>query len=708
MLYVNAMSNQKDFRRKATILTGSSGISGWCRIVASVAGTALMSAVATGQVATNQTIARDWDEQILSAIRIDKPHPPVHARNLFSLSVCMYDAWAAYTNGPVGYVFRQKATAADIASARREAISYAAYQILKERFALSVSAAVTLPALDAHLASLGYDPSNQTRDLTKPAGVGNSVYDAVSAWFINDGSYQTNGYKDLLPSKGGYSPINDYLNTGYSGTTVVDINHWQPLEIANAVDQNGLPSGPQQKFLGSQWLGVRPFALARTDSTRAWIDPGPPPMLGKASSDAFRSNVVEDILRSSQLTPDDGVIADYSPGTIGNNTVGTNDGKGYSINPVTGKPYAANPAKRGDFARVIAEFFADGPNSETPPGHWNVIANGVSDSTNFVKRLYGTGPVVDPLEWDVKVYFALNAAVHEAACAAWSLKRQYDGWRPISAIRYMGQAGQSSDRQQPSFSTNGLPLIPGLIELVTAATAAPGGRHAGLPVGKVVILAWSGPPSDPTQHSGVHWILPGDWFPYQKANFVTPAFPGYISGHSTFSRAAAEVLTAITGSPFLPGGMGSHTAPLGAGLSTEYGPSETIQLQWATYYDAADLAGVSRLWGGIHPPLDDFTGRVIGSQCGKGVLELAKRFFDGSVGSSDVALSIQKQSPTIQRLTYSTVRGLFYKQQSTPALSIPFTDDTSGFVTAYDASVVSTNSSSGAKRFYRVLTSLNP
>src|SRR6266480_3979229 len=78
------------------------------------------------------SIARDWDEQCLSAIRVDTPHPPAQARNLFSLSVCMYDAWAAYdTNGAVGYIYRGKHTAPDVAEARRIAISYAAYRILK-------------------------------------------------------------------------------------------------------------------------------------------------------------------------------------------------------------------------------------------------------------------------------------------------------------------------------------------------------------------------------------------------------------------------------------------------------------------------------------------------------------------------------------------------------------------------------------------------
>jgi len=81
-------------------------------------------------LATN-TVARVWDERALAAIRVDTPHPPAQARNYFSLSVCMWDAWAAYdTNGAVGYIYRGKATAANILAARNEAISYAAWRLL--------------------------------------------------------------------------------------------------------------------------------------------------------------------------------------------------------------------------------------------------------------------------------------------------------------------------------------------------------------------------------------------------------------------------------------------------------------------------------------------------------------------------------------------------------------------------------------------------
>src|SRR5438874_13173973 len=87
--------------------------------------------------ATN-SIARVWNERALAAIRADTPHPPAQARNYFSLSVCMYDAWAAYdTNGAVGFIYRGKHTAPDIAAARSNAISYAAFRLLTERHVYS-------------------------------------------------------------------------------------------------------------------------------------------------------------------------------------------------------------------------------------------------------------------------------------------------------------------------------------------------------------------------------------------------------------------------------------------------------------------------------------------------------------------------------------------------------------------------------------------
>ncbi|MEM6348655.1 MAG: T9SS type A sorting domain-containing protein, partial [Bacteroidota bacterium] len=125
---------------------------------------------------------------------------------------------------------------------------------------------------------------------------------------------------------------------------------------------------------------------------------------------------------------------------------------------------------------------------------------------------------------------------------------------------------------------------------------------------------------------------------YQRPSFVTPPFAGYVSGHSTYSRAAAEVLTMLTGDPFFPGGMGVFDAPKNEFLVFEDGPSVDIELQWATYRDASDQTSLSRIWGGIHPPADDIPGRFIGEQVGIDAFNYAKQFFAGNVTEPDTRL----------------------------------------------------------------------
>src|SRR5262249_54974498 len=146
------------------------------------------------------------------------------------------------------------------------------------------------------------------------------------------------------------------------------------------------------------------------------------------------------------------------------------------------------------------------------------------------------------------------------------------------------------DPAQPHYDQLGLPLVPGLIELITAESSAPGERHEELAAfqGQIAILAWPGQPTSPaTEHSGARWILALAWVPYQKNTFVTPGFPGFSSGHSTFSRAAAEVLTDFTGTSCVPGGLGHFFAAQNHYLSFEQGPADDVDMQWATYYDAS-------------------------------------------------------------------------------------------------------------------------
>jgi hypothetical protein len=137
-----------------------------------------------------------------------------------------------------------------------------------------------------------------------------------------------------------------------------------------------------------------------------------------------------------------------------------------------------------------------------------------------------------------------------------------------------------------------------------------------------------------SDQASVGWILAENWWPYQRPTFVTPNFAGYVSGHSTFSRSAAEVLTMFTGSPYFPGGIGRFKATKDEFLVFEQGPSETIELQWATYRDAADQCSLSRIWGGIHPYIDDIPGRIIGNRIGNDSFEFGASYFSENLSTS--------------------------------------------------------------------------
>ncbi|MEM7387343.1 MAG: vanadium-dependent haloperoxidase [Verrucomicrobiota bacterium] len=615
-----------------------------------------------------ESVARKWNEQNLAAIRIDFPHPPVHARNLFHVSVAMYDAWAAYDSTAVGYLHRERAEAFDPDEARREAISFAAYRVLVARYGQSVSRTATLTRLWNQMIFLGYDPSDTSSAGDRASALGNRVAATVLTFADSDQSNEALGYQDFS-----YSPANAPLILQFPGTTMLNPNRWQPLAFEFAFTQNGLVADEIQTFLGSHWGDVRPFAMERTDGETIYNDPGSPPELGGSGDLEFKEGNLVVLRRSRDLDPSNGVMLDISPASRGNSSLGTNDGTGYAVNPKTGQPYEPSMVPLGDYGRVLAEFWADGPDSETPPGHWNALANEVGDHALFERRIAGEGPVIDALEWDVKTYFVLNAANHDAAIAAWGCKTKYDYVRPISSIRYMAGKGQSSDPQATWFHPEGIPLEPGLVELVTSESSSPGERHEGLGIGQIVVKAWGGEPADPaTQFTGAKWIPARDWLPYQRDTFVTPAFAGYVSGHSAFSRASAEVLTLMTGDPCFPGGLASFTARKNEFLHFEQGPSVDVTLQWATSFDASDEAGISRLYGGIHDPVDDGPGRVMGSKCGQAAYAQALTYFDGSVLTSPVEAEWVEANASQGWVRWKAERGMVY--------SVEVSDDLVNFV----------------------------
>ncbi len=631
---------------------------------------ALAAVLLPDAASAQPSVARRWNEELLEAIRGDLARPTVHARNLFHASAAMYDAWAAYdataspwllgrTVGSFTAPFYGMNTPADVRAARDEAISYAAYRLLRHRFEHSETAEETLARFDLLFQDeLGYDPAVTSTDYRNgsAAALGNFIARSYIDLGMRDGANETAEYANRH-----YEPINPPLLPILPGNPdLVDPNRWQPLELVEFIGQSGFISSPD--FLGPEWGDVIPFSLdddhldvyGRDDGRYlVYHDPGAPPYLDPAGADPLSAEYQWGFalvaVWSGHLDPTDGVMWDISPGASGNFelenlpgsipeyrsfydlTEGGDPGTGRPTNPATGLPYPPNVVPRGDYTRVLAEFWADGPDSETPPGHWFTILNGVHDHPDFERRYRGTGPEVDDLEWDVKAYFALGGAMHDVAVCAWGMKGWYDYIRPISAIRYMADRGQSSDPDGPSYHPEGLPLVPGRIEVVEAGDPmqGPGGVH----VGKIKIWGWLGPTEivDPEEdEAGVGWILAERWWPYQRPTFVTPPFAGYVSGHSTFSRAAAELITLLTGDEYFPGGVGEFHAPAGEFLVFEDGPSVDVTLQWATYRDASDQTSLSRIWGGIHPPADDIPGRLIGAQVGVKAFEYAERFFEGA------------------------------------------------------------------------------
>ncbi|MFO1451696.1 MAG: FG-GAP-like repeat-containing protein [Opitutaceae bacterium] len=603
---------------------------------------------------SQHSIARWWNEALLDAIRKDLPAPTIHARNLFHLSAALWDAYWPYqaegwSRAVPLYVREAPALPAAVEAreaAQRQAMCHAAYRVLTERCKASPGRERSFAGFRWLMVQSGYDPEFTGTTGDSPAAVGNRIGFGLLALARNDGSNEANAYAD----SSGYVARNPPLAADLPGITLPEPNFWQPLSFNNAVTQNGIPLGSiVQTFVGANWRQVDGFALARPAPATIALDPGPPPRFGTPTETLYREAAVEIIRRASYLDPSEGALMDISPGARLNHPLGTQQGVGHAINPATAKPYAANVVNRADFGRVLAEYWADGPASETPPGHWNVIFNQVSDHPQLVRRLAGTGPVLSSLEWDVRGYLALNGAVHDAAIAAWTIKRTYDSVRPISMIRYLAGLGQSSNPAGPAYHPGGLPLEPGFIEVITAESSAPGQRHAHLAasVGKLALRSWRGSPQDPaTQVGGVGWILGSRWIPYQRSTFVTPAFAGYVSGHSTFSRAAAEVLTLMTGSAFFPGGLLESTFAANRFLGFERGPSADVTFQWATYYDAADDAGWSRLWGGIHIAADDFAGRRLGSRIGLEAFLRAQQVREGgaTVASGLVNLSARARA----------------------------------------------------------------
>ncbi len=218
-----------------------------------------------------------------------------------------------------------------------------------------------------------------------------------------------------------------------------------------------------------------------------------------------------------------------------------------------------------DQQKMISEYWSDGPYSEQPPGHWLRFAQFVSVRDHH------------SLDDDVKLFFALSNAMLDAGIAAWDAKRTYDSVRPVTAIAFLFK-------------------------------------------GKT-IRAWGGPGKGTIEMDGSQWI------PYQPATFPTPPFPDYVSGHSTYSAAAARILSLWTGSDRFGD---SVTLPAGSSkIEPGITPAKPVTLKWETFTDAADEAGMSRRYGGIHFARADLAGRQLGRLVADRAWAKVQTYFDG-------------------------------------------------------------------------------
>ncbi len=458
-------------------------------------------AVLTTNIAhAQESVVRDWNEAMLNAIRNDLARPNVHARNLYHFTEGIYHLQLSTEGGAMGTMLSEVENWPDnpealIAIQNDEtnfdhAVAAFGYRFIQLRYAQSPGWSFTLSDLvSAFIGSTNSTPSALLNS-SPAAAWGWACAEAIDSAYQLDGSNQINNYDNTC-----YQAVNDPLDVTEDATCTDPVefpNRWQPLSFGGSfVDQSGNETFEDViPFSGANWGNVMPFALDPANATYAerdgctypvYLDPGPPVLLGESSETQYewQAGFAHVAVWQTHLSINDSVVIDISPRACGNINAypsnpdylygieeGGDFGTGYALNPVTGMPYPAQEVLRGDYTRVLAEFWADGPDSETPPGHWFTILNGVTEHPQFDWKWEGKGESLPPNAYLARAYRLLGGTMHDAAIAAWSVKGYYDFVRPITAIRYMLSKGQSTLPGVPSYDSEGVPLIEGVFELV--------------------------------------------------------------------------------------------------------------------------------------------------------------------------------------------------------------------------------------------------
>ena len=544
----------------------------WTILAAGLSFAACASAtVCAPLTVASQTVVTDWNCAALTEITpvASTIGPPPSARALAIAHTCMYDAWSVYdaTAAPtLGAPARRPAVERTDAN-KAKAISYAAYNCLMNLFSHAPGDAPAV-RLAAVMTAHGYDPNDTSTDPTTPQGIGNVAAARVIRFRRDDGSNQygrlgTSGvpYSDYT----GYTPRNaplPYCNPQTAASCPVPLNiadplHWQPL-INSA--------GVTQHFITPQWDHVTPFAL--TSATEFDNQIPPPdiqadPTVPPAQNSHYQANVVFTVQNSEAL----------------------------------------------DLQRkLIVEYWADGPNSVLPPGHWGFFAQFVSARDHH------------SIDDDTKMFFAMHNASFDASIVCWHAKRMYDGVRPITAARYLAQG------------------------TTVTAWGGYGAGGAGTPPG-------TGPGAPPVGAANAIYLAQG-WIPYNPGSNLSPGFPAYFSGHSVFSRTSATVLQLFTGSDLfgysqvLPTNFG-RVEPCPPYFCPTGIPAVPTTFTYPTFSSAAAEAGQSRLYGGIHFSDDNTTGQTVGALIGQQAWAQSQLYFAGLIAIDNTSNATSNNAATL-------------------------------------------------------------
>ncbi|NOT45459.1 MAG: vanadium-dependent haloperoxidase [Acidobacteria bacterium] len=384
----------------------------------------------------------EWNNILLEAIRAvgrlplnspdrERGGPPQVARSIGIVYTTVYDAWSAYDSvaKPVHRTTPRRPVGQHTEPNRRQAISQAAYRALVDQFPPDIYQADFKASYEAMLADqLAKDGIVIGGPTPTPVDVGNQAANDVLAFRHADNANQANLYADTT----GYAPVNSPMAVllPAAADAIADVGRWQALTYLNSAHEAKTP-----KFICPHWGLVKPFAM----TTGSQFRPTTPPQSPLSQGFLDQARYVMDV--QARLTPEQ---------------------------------------------KVIAEYWADGPNSELPPGHWTEFAAYVVERDQM------------DLNQTVKLYLALANAIFDASIATWDAKREFDYVRPVTAIRHLFRGKR--------------------------------------------VLGWAG------AGKGTQEILGEAWKPFQVPTFPTPPFSEFTSGHSGFSMAAATVLKTFTGS----------------------------------------------------------------------------------------------------------------------------------------------------------------